>query len=512
MPHLKTTKRLFLSISATALMMGCSTSLSDRSPFDIASNSVRRTDVVSGQSEVLAPEIKAFASNHSSVKGQVQLRTAGPYTDENGIVHRDGAFLEILLDYATATPNPEDALLFDQAYWPGGEPAMLADFGTAVLDCREDAREIYRTPDPYFGIGYFGYGTGYGRSRGHGYGRGYGGNRRGHHGGRGGRHDRDGDHDGYDRDHDGSSDGDHTGRGNHDGRGAHRDDRDDRPDRPRRPRRPRTGGPTTPGTPATLPDVGPDASTPPTRPGRPTTRPTTRPTDRPTTGPSPRPRRTKRTIYEPAPNDVSGRQTRNDPPRISPRSRPTPTPRPTSRPTSRPAPTPASRPVSRPVLKPAVSRPASKPVSKPRSKPVERSTSSKRDVSRVFKNADNPRSRPRNKINTDLNYDPYHRVPQSAYKDYVVQYSCQRQESLRVFVPRERLLATERNGMLLYVRPRAGVEETIALPPNYVRGFMLAAYSDQGERLSTPIAPASILNEEPVDSIPANRPIIYGQE
>lgn len=460
---------MLLSISTTALLLGCSTSITERSPLDIASDSLRRTDSYSGVSEVLAPQIKAFSSNRTSIKGQVQLRTAGPFTDSNGKVHRDGAYLEIILDYATATPDPDGGLYFDQVNWAGGDIAELADFGATVLDCREDVREIYRVPISYTGYGH--YGGHYGQYGRRGYG-GYGYGRRGHYGryydGRGRRGDDRHDQTNDDRhsddqrgdrhDDNGASDGGHsvvipngTSR-----RGVTR--RDLTEDRSRVPA-----------------ERDPDRTTP-------------RRDDRVATGNSnlpPSKKQPRRRVPSSTIKSEMSQRTR------AVRSMPASQPR-----------TPKSAPVS---------RPAPPPPPPPAKRQSSRSKNTSRSVDRAFKNTNNARTRSRDKVNTQMRYDPRNRY-NPGYTDYQVSYSCQRQESLRVFVPRERLLAAEKNGLLLYIKPRNGIEETIALPPNYISGFLLAAYSPDGERVSVAQEAPKNTKPTPTSEPSARTPIIYGEE
>ena len=459
--------KLLLSLSATALMVGCTTSLAERSPLEIAADSLRRTDSFSGASEVLAPQIKAFSSNRTSVKGEVQLRTAGAFTDSNGVVHRDGAYMEIVLDYVTATPDPDGGLYFDQANWAGGELAQLADFGAIVKDCREEAREIYRVPLGYTGYGHRGghygqYGRrgyggyGYGRRGGH-----YGNYNRGHgrHGG-GRRNDHHTDDKEQGNDTEQPTVTDETTRTNRRGgttrRGVvRRDLTDDRsrvpaerePDRstPRRADTVRTGGST-------------GRALPPSR---------------------KQPRRRIST------SDIKTGHTRRSTPIAVSRQTP----------------------------------PKSAPVSRPSPPPKKQSSSSKKNTSksvdRAFKNTNNSRTRTRADVNTRMRYDPHTRY-NPGYSDYVVDYTCQRQETVRVFIPRERLLAAEKNGLLLYLKPRNGIEETIVLPPNYISGFLLAAYSPDGKRLTVDERRSSNVQTDatnvpaPVSEPSARTPIIYG--
>ncbi|NNC38143.1 MAG: hypothetical protein HKO02_11845 [Hyphomonadaceae bacterium] len=438
----------------------------ERSPLDIASDSLQRTDSYSGVSEVLAPQIKAFSSNRTSINGQVQLRTAGPFTDSNNVVHHDGAYLEIILNYVTATPDPEGALYFDQVNWAGGEIADLVDYGATVLDCREDVRDIYRVPIGYTGYGH--YGGHYGQYGRRGYG-GYGYGRRGHYGryndryGRrgGDRHDSDNDDQRGDRHSDDGVSGDngqtvHIPTGTRRGGVVRRDLTDDQsrvpverdPDRstPRRGDRVLTGGSTIP------------------------------PSKK-----QPRRRAPSSTIKA----DMAQQ---NRAVRSMPASRPNP---PKAAPVSRPAPPPPPPPAKRQTSRP-------------------KNTS--RATDRAFKKTNNSRTRAREKVNMQMRYDPYSRRYDPGYTDYQVSYSCQRQESLRVFIPRERLLAAEKNGLLLYVKPRNGIEETIALPPNYISGFLLAAYSPDGKRITPSVIPPKSADQVPKPERSAGTPIIYGGE
>jgi len=454
--------KLVLLVSAAALT-ACATNLANRTPIDIASNSVRRTDALSGVSEVIAPRVSVFSGRRSGVRGQAQFRTAGPFTDDAGKVHTGGAYLDISMKYTSATPNPAEARMYDQANWPGGQPALIADYGASVLDCREDVRAIPQYT-PIYGAWGFGHihddycsHDGYGYP---GWGRGYG------HYGHGHVHDDDCGHD-VDRD------GDTV---------VVRPTTDPRPTVPRRPRRPGDVTPH-PDGPGTDPDVRPR-------------RPRTGPGD-----PLPRPRAipytTKRAVSRPRPDIVS--------PKSVPR------PRPVSRPVSRPAVQSGPKIVSRPapVSKP-VSRPVSKPISKPKStyKP-------KPQVSRPQRTP-TPRVTPRTNVRRQMNYYPRDRYYNQGPTDYVVRRSCDRQENLRVFVPRGRLDAAEAQGLVLYVSPRGGQEEMLVLPPNYISGFKLAAWSPEGERLTMPgkvnRPVQAVQTATPYQAKPdPNKPIIYGE-
>ena len=58
--------------------------------------------------------------------------------------------------------------------------------------------------------------------------------------------------------------------------------------------------------------------------------------------------------------------------------------------------------------------------------------------------------------------------------DYVVSSSCERQERIRVFVPKERMAAAERYGLNLYFRSNSGDERPVIVSPNYVMGYQMA--------------------------------------
>jgi len=404
--------RTALSVSALSLLTACATGLAHRTPIDIASNSVRRVDSKSGVNEILAPSVKAFSARRGGVSGKAQLRTAGLFTDDKGIVQRGGAYLDVLVNYATATPNPEEARLYNQVRWAGGEPALLAEFGGSVLDCREDYREIRSYPSTSYGL-YGVYGTGYGHGRHK--------HKKDHHGDHGNNH---GDHD---NDH--SNDGDHADHdnGNNNGQDSANHPAPGRPDRPRRPRRPHD-------------DVAP-------QPDGPGTEPTI-------------PRVNRPVVY-----------------------RPNPAPR-----TAQP------RPVQ--ISKPA---PKSRPVSK--HKPA---------VNRSFGRTNNSRTKAKHTLKRHLDYDQTQPYYDRGSTGYVVSRRCDRQESLRVFIPRERLDAAAHSGLRLYFRPKAGREEVLVLPANYISGFKLAAYSPEGKHLTIPGNPAR-LSDKPQRPDP-QKPIIYGQK
>jgi len=85
-----------------------------------------------------------------------------------------------------------------------------------------------------------------------------------------------------------------------------------------------------------------------------------------------------------------------------------------------------------------------------------------------------------------LNYYPTDPFYNPGYIDTVVRRYCARQENLRIFVPRERLDAAKYTGITLLVRPRGGREEVLSLPPSYIAGFMLAAWTPEGRNMTIP--------------------------
>lgn len=142
-----------LSFAAVGVLAGCATSLANRSPIDIASNSVRRTDVTSGTSEIAAPQVDVLNVRRRDIVGKARLRTAGAFTDDKGRVLNDGVYMDIVLSYSTTTPYPEETRFYDQLNWSDGVPALLAEYGASVVDCREDVQTI-RYEDPYRQRGY----------------------------------------------------------------------------------------------------------------------------------------------------------------------------------------------------------------------------------------------------------------------------------------------------------------------------------------------------------------------
>ena len=423
---------LLANLSAAVLISGCATSLASRTPVDIASNSVRRTDAGTGVSEILAPYVKAFPAKRRGITGKAQLRTAGDFTDDKGIVQRGGAYLDVILNYATVSPDPAETRLYNNINWAGGEAALLAEFGAAVLDCREEIRETY-TPTSYGHYGNYGY---YGRGYGHGHGYGH-----------------------YDDDGHG---GDHDGDGDVDG------DDDDMPTT-----QPGTGNDTTG-----------DGDTPTVRrPRRPRRRPGVAPQlDGPGTEPEFDPNLRRRVPSTAAPKPVVSR--RRPVPAVS---------------SPRPAPKP----------KPTVSRPKPKPAAKTETK-------SRPSVNRSFSKTNNRRTSARKPVSHELRYYPRDNYYGGGYRDVTVRYKCDRQETLRVFIPRDRLDAAEQNGLLLYLRPKAGREEVLALPTNYITGFKLAAYSPEGKRLTIPGSPVRLSRKAetilpPKAEPDASAPIIYGE-
>ncbi|MBL4870357.1 MAG: hypothetical protein JKX72_05335 [Robiginitomaculum sp.] len=403
MPISKTISALYISIAALAILPGCTTSLANRTPIDIASNSVRHTDALSGVSEVLGPRVQVFTSNGSRISGTAQLRTAGAFTDSQGQVFKGGSYLDILVNYTTPTPRPEEARLFNKASWAGGESVLFAEFGSAVLDCRQNIRENY-TPN-YSSYGYGGY-RGY-SSFGYGY------NSHGRHRVR--------DHDGHHNDDHNNTNHNNTTHSPNQGGGN-------------------TGGNVPTPTERDLslePYMGNEAST-----------------RRHGGGALPT---TRRSILRQ--NDV--------------------------------------------IIKPrAIPKPPTKAVPTPRTtKPVIRSKS-------IQKNNKNFRR-------TELNYYPSDTYYGGGYTDVQVSYRCVREESLRIFIPRDRMDNAEQNGLTLYLRPKVGREEAVYLPRNYITGFKLAAYSPQGQQFTIQGEPIDLSKRMDKTTTSTQQstspPIIYGQ-
>ncbi len=418
MTKLKFKPALLLSLSVLAILPACATSLASRTPIDIASNSVRHTDPLSGVSEILAPRVKVFDTSRSNIGGNAQLRTAGAFTDKNGLVLRGGSYLDILINYTTATPQPEEARQYDTVSWAGGTEALLADFGMSVLDCRQDIRENYIPSYPY---GYSNYGYGYSGGYG-GYGRGY--RPRGY---------------GYDdhgRDHGPK----------HEPRDKGNPKMKPMPNKPM----PNMGKPKPP-----RPDDE-ARDRPPRRKGYPRIRPDSR--------------------IDPDDLDQARRQRPTRANTYTPAVRP---PRP-ARPSAANAPT-LPKPVAstpRPVQKaPAISRPrpAPKPRPTPKPRPQNKSKPGRPEIKDIFQR--------------EHNYypgDPYY---DGGIRDISVSYRCVREESLRIFIPKDRLNIAEQRGLVLYLRPQTGREEALFLPPNYITGFKMAAYSPEGAGLAIQGAP-----------------------
>ena len=406
---------LLLSFSVFVFLPGCATSLANRTPIDIASNSMRHTDPLSGVSEILAPRVKVFDTSRSNIGGNAQLRTAGAFTTKNGLVLRGGSYLDILINYTTATPRPEDARQYDTVSWAGGKEALLADFGMSVLDCRQDIRENYIPSYPYgysnYGYGYSGgYGRGY-RPRGYGY-------------------------DDHGKDHGPKHEPRHKGKPKEKptmkpmpNMGKPKPPRPDDEARDRPPRR--KGYPRIPSNSRIdLDDL--DRS----RRQRPTRANTYTPAIRP-----PRPARPSAVSAPVVPKPVAS----------------------TPRPVQKAPPTPKPRPISKP-------RPTPKPRPQNKSKP------GRPEIEDIFQ-------RERNYYPGDPYYD-------EGYRDISVSYRCVREESLRIFIPIDRLNIAEQRGLVLYLRPQTGREEALFLPSNYITGFNMAAYSPEGAGLAIQGAPA----------------------
>lgn len=434
--HRSTFRLLFLSGCAAALTACASygPKLEAQSPFDLAADAERRVDTLTGVTEILAPEVRPRLSG--DLDGVMRLRTAGDFTDDSGVIQRGGAYLDLAFGYSTADDDPAGARTYDRVTFAGGETALLAEFGTDILDCRETVEE-YTYDNYYYPI--YGRGGYHPRRRGGHW-------RRGRHGdGWGGR--------GTGRRGGGRGPG-RRGTGDDDGTGK----------KGKRKRKRGTGVDDT-HVPVMRVDPGD-----PGRKGRRTGRKGKKKTG--TTAP-------RRPVSRPAPRPTTGRTSR-------PVRR---TPSPVSRPAPKPAPAPRRTPVSRPTPKPAP-KPAPKRVSKPAprestktSRPNRSSRSSK--SGRFFDrfapdhSASNTMTQLMNQSSTvRMGYFP-RRGSSYQQSEYYVSFQCLREERLRVFIPEDRLRAAERDGMVLYIRSLDGREDVLAVPPNYVRGFMIAAYGPQ---------------------------------
>jgi len=401
-------------LASVVTLGGCATTLEHRTPIDIASNSVQIHYPDAGVSEILAPPVKAFRELRSKVAGMAQLRTAGPFTDKAGTIYENGAYLDILINYTSASPDPLETRQYSQARWPDGEIAQLADFGASVLDCRADIRNVRRFPfgNGYYGTGYYGYSP---------YGYGYG------NGSYSRRHlDRRVDHVDH-VDHNDANDHtdhnyNHTDHTTHDRNRRHRDSTAS-PARPAHTLSPQPSGH----------DREPDR-------GR---------------------------YFNPGSHPYSG----------SARTRQTRQPHTLTRePSTMQAP---QHRTNRPKRNDASSRPHKTPSSnRGQSSSSGHSSSSKHKFSRNHRSG------------RHLNYYPTDPFYNPGYVDTVVRRYCARQENLRVFIPRERLDAAKISGISLLIRPRGGREEVLNLPPNYIAGFMLAAWTPEGRRMTIPGYPA----------------------
>ena len=412
MTILKTKSALYISIAALAILPGCTTSLANRTPIDIASNSVRHTDTLSGVSEVLGPRVQVFTSNSSRISGTAQLRTAGAFTDSNGQVFKGGSYLDILVNYTTPTPRPEEARLFNRASWAGGESVLFAEFGSAVLDCRQNIRENY-TPN-YSSYGYSGYGYGYNSHSRH--------------------RVRD-----YDDRHNAGHNNTNHNNTNHNNTNHNNTNHN-------------------------------------------TTNYSTNQGGGNTGGNVPTPTERDLSLEPYMGNEASTRRHGGG-----------------ALPTTR-------QPILRQndaTIKPrAIPKPATKAVPTPkRTKPVIRSKTN-RDSKNKFRR-------------TELNYYPSDTYYGGGYSDVQVSYRCAREESLRIFIPRDRLDVAEQNGLTLYLRPKVGREEAVYLPRNYITGFKLAAYSPQGPQFTIQGEPIDLSKRADKTTASTQQsmdtPIIYGQ-
>jgi hypothetical protein len=456
----------YILLASAVTFGGCTTTLEHRTPIDIASNSVRITYPENDVNEILAPPVETFTELRAKVKGMAQLRTAGPFTDAEGAISEGGAYLDVLINYKSASPNPLETRQYSQAYWPGGEAAQLADFGTSVLDCRSDVRNVRRFP---LGSGYGGYGYGYGN---YGYGNyGYGGY--GHSSRR--RHNRPARH--------GSNDSinDHTDHNLHTNHNQHTNDNlhDGSASAER------MGGNNIVGGSIARPEL-------PNVPGQDHAKKSTskRAVSRP------RPELAARSAPNvastsnaalghtsaPATNSAhsssSGRSSLE-------RSHATTRQHRNSRPQSN------STHSSTRSLSSGSSRSHNSGSSSSRShssgSSSSRGHSSGRSSSSSSSSSSHSSGSGHSRSARHLNYYPTDPFYNPGYIDTVVRRYCERQENLRVFVPRERLEQAKLGGLNLLIRPRGGREEVLDLPPNYISGFMLAAWTPEGQKMTIPV-------------------------
>ncbi len=405
---------ILFSVAGLAIT-GCATSLADRTPLDIASESVRHVDSLSGQSQVYGPLVKPIMNKKSYVGAKTQLHTAA-VNSGYGFANKDGSYLDIILEYTTATPDMREARQYDRVSFAGGQTAELVSNGDTVLDCRETVREVNHYPH----YGYYPYYDPYWDYWGRPY----------------------RPHNPHDRHDDGDDDGDKPN-GN----------------KKRKPKPVKSG---------------------------------------------------IERVYIPSTN-ADAQKTRGQSPNV---------------PVSRRVETQPNAYVQSQASKPIVK---SNPVS--RSKPVKitrpsqtrrarRETTRTRTIDSAFKRTNNTRTRSRTLKHIETPYypDPYYYGP--GINEYEVRYRCRRQETLQIYIPKARLDDAARNGLVLFLRPRAGADETMVLPANYISGFKLAAYDPQGQSLAIerPTPPPTPPNyqtgsrEGTTTQKPASsKPIIYGE-
>lgn len=429
----------YILLVSAAAFGGCTTTLEHRTPIDIASNSVRITYPENDVNEILAPPVETFTELRAKVKGMAQLRTAGPFTDAEGVVSEGGAYLDILINYKSSTPNPLETRQYSQAYWPGGISAQLADFGTSVLDCRSDVRNIRRFPlgSGYGGYGYGGYGYGYGN---YGYG-GYGHSSRRRHNrpARHGSNDSVNDHTNHNLHTDHNQETNHN---LHEGSVTH----------PGRPNVPGQDHAKSSKTKRAVSRPRPElaASSPPN--AAPTNNAALGHTASSATNQAHRTSAGRQSTGRSA-SHATTQQHRNNSPQSNSINH-------------------SSR-----SIRPSSSRSHRPSSSRRRSSSSSRSRSSSRSHSSGSGHSRSARH---------LNYYPTDPFYNPGYIDTVVRRYCERQENLRVFVPRERLEQAKLGGLNLLIRPRGGREEVLDLPPNYISGFMLAAWTPEGQKMTIP--------------------------
>ena len=147
---------------------------------------------------------------------------------------------------------------------------------------------------------------------------------------------------------------------------------------------------------------------------------------------------------------------------------------------------PATKATTKPATKSVTSKPSKSKSSKSNSKSEKRTTqsraktkqsSSKRSTTtRRTQTRSTPRRMKDTSSNTRRHLDFFPRDGYGA-RDVVTSRTvdCAREETLRVFLPAERLDAARFDGLTLIVLDQEGYETPVFIPPNYIEGFRLAA-------------------------------------